>query len=83
MTYHPKDTPLLKAAVTAECAAAEAKYCLTAFELAAAPIGSRDWTLYWAGWLASSKFARHTRNAQPTEAQVAGMDSTMQPLETK
>jgi hypothetical protein len=55
MDYHPKDHPLPAAQQSTELAAAEAKYCLTAFDLAAAPLGSRDWTLYWAGWHARSR----------------------------
>ena len=34
----------------AERADAEKAYSLTAFDYAAAPIGSRDWTIYWRGW---------------------------------
>lgn len=33
-----------------ERADAEKVYSLTAFDYAAAPIGSRDWTIYWRGW---------------------------------
>jgi hypothetical protein len=29
---------------------AEQAYTLTAFDYASAPIGSRDWTIYWRGW---------------------------------
>lgn len=50
MTFHPKDLPLPSALKSAELEAAEAKYCLTAFDLVAAPLGSRDWALYWRGW---------------------------------
>ena len=37
-----------------ERAAAEFEYSVTAYNFPEAPIGSRDWTLYWAGWLARS-----------------------------
>lgn len=33
---------------------AEQQYSIAAFNYPDAPIGSRDWTLYWAGWLARS-----------------------------
>ena len=33
-----------------ERADAEKAYSLTAFDYSAAPIGSRDWTIYWRGW---------------------------------
>lgn len=33
---------------------AEQQYSITAFNYPEAPIGSRDWVLYWAGWLARS-----------------------------
>lgn len=57
MSFHPKDHPLPTAQQSAELAAAEAKYCLTAFDLAAAPLGSRDWTIYWRGWHDRSRSA--------------------------
>jgi hypothetical protein len=63
MTYHPKDHPLPSAQKSAELDAAEAKYCLTAFDLVAAPLGSREWTFYWAGW--------HARSRGPTEPSEA------------
>jgi hypothetical protein len=33
-----------------ERAAAEQAYTMQAFDYATAPVGSRDWTLYWRGW---------------------------------
>lgn len=38
-------------AIELERKAAEQEYSCKAFDYAEAPIGSRDWTLYWAGWL--------------------------------
>lgn len=55
MSYQPKDHALPAALKSAELEAAEAAYCLRAFDLVTAPVGSRDWTLYWAGWHARSK----------------------------
>lgn len=40
--------------LTSERSAAQIEYSTTVHNYAEAPIGSRDWTLYWAGWLARS-----------------------------
>jgi hypothetical protein len=31
-------------------------YTVDAFDYKANPVGSRDWTLYWAGWITSSRY---------------------------
>lgn len=41
--------------VSASRADAECEYVYAAFDYAAAPIGSRDWTLFWEGWQARAK----------------------------
>lgn len=50
--------------------AAEQEYTITAFDYPEAPIGSRDWVLWWAGWLARST---HSIGAAPTGASTTGL----------
>lgn len=40
--------------IEAERKAAEHEYITTAFDYPSNPVGSRNWVLYWAGWLARS-----------------------------
>jgi hypothetical protein len=49
--------------IEAERKAAEHEYITTAFDYARDPLGSRDWTLYWAGWLARSTHKEPAANA--------------------
>jgi hypothetical protein len=67
-----------------ERAAAEQAYTMQAFDYATAPVGSRDWTLYWRGWwgrvlhgIAPSAADRMVVvPREPTEAmQSAGLDA--------
>jgi Lar family restriction alleviation protein len=37
---------------------AEHEYTVTAFDYERNPVGAREWTLYWAGWLARSTLHR-------------------------
>lgn len=50
--------------LTDERKAAEHEYATTAFDYARNPIGSRDWTLYWAGWLARSVTNKESSDAE-------------------
>ena len=57
----PADRPPLQV----ERKAAEYEYSTTAFDYPNNPIGSRDWALYWADWLARSTSAPQA--AQPEQ----------------
>jgi len=48
------EQPTITSRIEAERKAAEHEYSTTAFDYPSNPVGSRDWTLYWAGWLARS-----------------------------
>ena len=51
--------------IEAERKAAEHEYITTSFNYPEAPVGSRDWTIYWAGWLARSTHALASSVAKP------------------
>lgn len=51
---HPSRAPV----GAQERKAAEHAYITTAFDYASAPVGSRDWTLFWAGWQAARSAAQ-------------------------
>jgi hypothetical protein len=57
--------------IEAERKAAEHEYITTAFDYPSNPVGSRDWVLYWAGWLARSTSA--PKKAQPAPRQELSM----------
>lgn len=71
--------------IEAERKAAEHEYITTSFNYPEAPVGSRDWTLYWAGWLARSTHALASSVAkpeaqEPTDAQLASVIRGMEAL---
>lgn len=55
---------------------AERQYIIPAFNYPEAPIGSRDWVLYWAGWL-----ARSTAFKAPQQAEAVPPGYVLVPVE--
>lgn len=57
--------------IEVERKAAEHEYSISAHDYVSNPVGSRDWTLYWAGWL-----ARSTADLGRADVQDATMGKT-------
>ena len=55
---------------------AEGMYAVTAHDYAKAPIGSRDWTLFWSGWQKGRAALARTQSAPPAAQQIGGVEGT-------
>ena len=53
-----------------ERSTAEQAYVEDAFDYSAAPIGSRDWTLYWKGWQARAALATQPAAGEPVATRL-------------
>lgn len=51
---------------------AEQAYTLTAFDYNSAPVGSRDWTIYWRGWWHRAIIYKPAANPKASEGKAGG-----------